>query len=67
MCSSKKNFTIANFGTLLRIAKKNLAMKFLTLYHLYVDHMCAKFQAQKVHTKKYIQNPPTCVVVRNNW
>jgi len=32
--------------------------------NVYVDNMCAKFQGQKIHMKKDIQNLPTCVVVR---
>jgi len=33
--------------------------------HLYDNNMCTKFQVQKIHYKKDIQNLPTCVAVRN--
>jgi len=32
--------------------------------HLYVNNISAKFQGQKIHTQKDIQNLPTCVVMR---
>jgi len=40
------------------------AMKFLKWDHLYVDNMCAKFQAQNIYSKKDIRNLPTCVVMK---
>jgi len=30
-------------------------------------YMCAKFQVKKIYSEKYIQNLPTCVVVRDNF
>jgi len=39
-------------------------MKFLAEDNLYVDNMCDKFQGQKIHPEKHIQNLPTCVVAR---
>jgi len=40
-------------------------MKFLS-QHLYVNNTCTKFQGQKIHQKKYIQNLPICVAVKKN-
>jgi len=39
-------------------------MKFFSQDLLYVNNICARFQGQKIYTKKDIQNLPTCVAVR---
>jgi len=39
-------------------------MKFLSHHHVYVNNTCTKFQGQKIHPKKDVQNLPTCVVVK---
>jgi len=48
-------------------AKKKLTMNFFSWDHFYVENICTKSQGQRIYTKKDIQNPPTCVVVRNNF
>jgi len=42
----------------------SLTMKFLSWHNLYVNYICAKFQGQKVYTKKDVRNLPTCIAVR---
>jgi len=39
--------------------------KVLPQHHLYVNNTCTKFQSQKIHQNKVIQNLPTWVVVEN--
>jgi hypothetical protein len=41
-------------------------MNFFAQDPLYANNMCAKFEGQKIYTKKEIHNLPTCVVVGNN-
>jgi len=38
--------------------------KFLSQHHLYVNNTYTKFQGQKIHQKKDIQNLPRCVAVK---
>jgi len=39
-------------------------MNFLSQHHIFVNKACRKFQGQKFHLKKDVQNLPTCVVVK---
>jgi len=64
MCSCKMLFTTTNFDSLPKIEFLFLPWIFLKWDHIYADNICAKFQVQKIYSKKDIRNLPTCVVVR---
>jgi len=67
MCSCEKPFHCCQLWH----PPKSQGLNFFSFYmnffpqgHLYVDYMYKKFQVPKIHIKKDIWNPPTCVVVR---
>jgi len=44
-----------------------LAMKFLSWDHLYIYNMCAKFQGQKIYTKKRYSKPTNMCHYENDF
>jgi len=59
----KEKFIAANFDTPQGLKNWFFVMKFFLEENLYVNNICAKFQGQKIYTKRDIQSLPTCVVV----
>ena len=59
---ARENFTIANFtiANFLRIELFFFCHKFFLQNQPYVNKMCAKFQVQKIHLQKNVQNLPLC-------
>jgi len=64
---AEENFSLLPTLIAFQGLKKKIAMNFLEQKLFYVNKICSKFQGPKIHTKKYINNLPTCVSCKGQF